>query len=214
MTTTQRRISCFCEASFDADLPSAADLAADPEVGELITNGSFMSATCPACGRQLTPEFPFRLTGVPRFGEILMVPQADRGAYERGSLDYPVGSPGRVVVGFAELAEKVLVAGLGVDDRVIEIMKYYLLTGSHGGAADEEQEQDPDVRILYRGLESGRHLFHIVGLKENEVGVARLAAELYGKIAADIETRAGEDPFKDFCVPPWVSLRRLTGAAG
>jgi hypothetical protein len=213
MTTTPRRIACFCEATFDADLPSAADLGADPEVGELIANGTFMSAACPACGRKLTPEYPFRLTGVPRFGEVFMVPEADRVTFERGALDYPVGTPGRVAVGFPELAEKVLVAGLDLDDRVIEIMKYYLLTGSHGGGTEDE-EQDRDVGIVYRGREAGRHRFHIVGMKKDEVGVARLAEELYRKIAADVETRVTEEPFLEFCVPPWVSLRRLTGAAG
>lgn len=210
MTTTPRRIACFCQATFEAELPTAADMSADPEIGELILDGSFMAATCPACGRRLTPEFPFRLTGVKGFGEIFMVPEADRVAYDRGTLGYATGSPGRVVVGFPELAEKVLVAGLGLDDRVIEIMKYYLLTGSGGGA---EAEAEREIGILYRGREGERHLFHIVGMKENEVGVARLAEELYVKIAADVESRVKEEPFQDFCVPPWVSLRRITGAA-
>jgi hypothetical protein len=212
MTTIPRRIACFCEATFEVELPSAADMGADPEIGDLILGGEFMSATCPACGRRLTPEFPFRLSGVKQFGEIFMVPETDRAAYDLGTLSYPTGSPGRVVVGFPELAEKVLISGLGLDDRVIEIMKYYLLTGSGGG--EEESAPDRDVGILYRGRDGGRHLFHIVGMKENEVGVARLAEELYQKIASDVEARVKEDPFADFCATPWVSLRRLTGAAG
>jgi hypothetical protein len=210
MTTTPRRIACFCEATFDVELPTAADMSADPEIGQLILDGSFMAVTCPACGRRLTPEFPFRLAGVKGVSEIFMVPEADRVAYDRGTLGYATGSPGRIVVGFPELAEKVLIAGLGLDDRVIEIMKYYLLTGSAGS---EEEVADKEIGILYRGREGGRHLFHIVGLKEDEVGVARLAEELYTRIASDVETRVTEDPFQDFCVPPWVSLRRITGAA-
>jgi len=212
MTTTPRRIACFCEATFEAELPSAADMSADPEIEELITSGGFMAVTCPACGRRLTPEFPFRLTGVTGFGEIYMVPESERSAYDRGELRAAVGSPGRVAVGFPELAEKVLISGLGLDDRVIEIMKYYLLTGSSGGS-DDDQPADRDIDIRYRGRESGRHLFHIVGMKEDEVGVARLAEELYARIASDVATRLTEEPFKDFCAPPWVSLRRLTGAA-
>ena len=211
MTTTPRRIACFCEATFEAELPTTADMSGDPEISDLILDGSFMAATCPACGRRLTPEFPFLLTGVKGFGEIFMVPEADRVAYDRGTLAYATGSPGRVVVGFPELAEKVLVAGLGLDDRVIEIMKYYLLTGSSGGG--EETEAEKEIAILYRGREGGRHVFHIVGMKENEVGVARLAEELYLKIASDVEARVKEEPFQDFCVPPWISLRRLAGAA-
>ncbi|HET6449689.1 MAG TPA: CpXC domain-containing protein [Spirochaetia bacterium] len=210
MTSTSRRIACFCETTFDAEIPERADLAADPEIEQLILDGTFMAVTCPACGKRLTPEYPFRLTGVKPWGEVVMVPEVDRVAFLRGALDY-VGSPGRVVVGFPELSEKVLLAGAGRDDRVIEIMKYYLLTGSE---RSEPQESAEEVRVIYRGEEAGRHLFAIMGLREGEVGMARLADELYGRIASDVERRVAEDPFQDFCTPPWVSLRRVTGAEG
>jgi hypothetical protein len=207
MTTAQRHIACFCETTFDADLPTSADMAGDPEIEQLILDGSFMSVTCPGCGRKLTPEYPFRLTGVSGLGELFLVPEADRRSYQRGTLEYDVGAPGRIVVGFPELQEKVLIAGLARDDRVIEIMKYYLLTGS------TREEAEKEIGIVYRGEESGRHVFNIMGMKEGEVGIARLAGELYTKIAADVETRVHEDPFQDFCTVPWVSLRRITGAA-
>ena len=208
MTTAQRHIACFCETTFDADLPASADMAGDPEIEQLILDGSFMAVICPGCGRRLTPEFPFRLAGVQGFGELFLVPESDRGAYERNNLEYETGSPARVAVGFPELQEKVIIAGLGLDDRVVEIMKYYLLTGS-ASAGEGEKE----VGIVYRGKESDRHVFNITGMKEGEIGVARLAEELYGRIASDVETRVKEDPFQDFCVPPWVSLRKITGAA-
>jgi hypothetical protein len=210
MTSAPRHISCFCETSFDADLPTSADMTADPEIEQLILDGSFMAVTCPGCGRRLTPEYPFRLTGVRGFGDLFLVPETDRGAYARGTLEYDTGAPGRIVVGFAELGEKVQIAGLGLDDRVIEIMKYYLLTGSATGG---DAEQEKEVRIVYRGRESGRHLFNIMGMKDGEIGIARLAEDLYSRIASDVETRVMEDPFRDFCAPPWVSLRRVTGVA-
>jgi len=209
MTTTSRHIACFCETTFDAEIPERADMTEDPELEQLILDGSFMAVTCPACGKQLTPEYPFRLSGLKPWGDIVMVPEADRAAYLRGALDYVSGSPGRVVVGFPELSEKVLMAGLGRDDRVIEIMKYYLLTGSERAGTEEPAAE---VRIIYRGLEAGRHVFAIMGLREGEVGVARLADELYARISADVERRVQEDPFQDFCTPPWVSLRRMTGS--
>jgi hypothetical protein len=211
MTTTPRRIACFCETTFDAELPTSGDMTGDPEIGQLILDGSFMSVTCPGCGRRLTPEYPFRLTGAKGFGEIFLVPEADRGAYVRGKLPYDPGSPARIVVGFPELVEKVLIAGRGLDDRVIEMMKYYLLTGS---APQSDGEPEKEIGILYRGTEEGRHVLNIVGLKAGEVGIARLAPELYARIAADVETRVQEDPFLEFCVPPWVSLRKITGVGG
>jgi hypothetical protein len=204
MTTKSRRIACFCETTFDAELPDSADLAKDAGVQEQILDGEFMAVSCPACGKRLTPEYPFHLSGVPIVGDIFMVPEADRGAWLRGALEYEVGAPGRIVVGFPELVEKVLLFSRGLDDRVIEIMKYYLLTG----AASPQEESGGEVTLQYRGEEEGKHLFHILGIKEGEVGVARLAGGIYAKISADVETRVAEEPFKEFCDPPWVSLRK------
>jgi hypothetical protein len=212
MKSITRHIACFCESTFDAQVPESADLAADPEVEALILGGDFMAVTCPVCAKRLTPEYPFRLTGVKGIGELFLVPEAHRNAYLRGKLEYPIGAPARVVVGFAELAEKVLVFSRGLDDRVIEIMKYYLLTGPAGGSSRPDAEQD--VTIAYRGEEGEKHLFHILGMKKDgEVGVARLGRAVYDKIAADVETRVKEEPFRDFCEPPWVSLRRAAGGA-
>jgi hypothetical protein len=209
MKSITRHIACFCENTFDAQVPESADLAEDPEVEAQILGGDFMAVSCPVCGKRLTPEYPFRLTGVKRIGELFLVPEAHRHAYLRGKLEYAVGTPARVVVGFAELAEKVLIFSRGLDDRVIEIMKYYLLTGPAGGSG---LDAEGDVTLLYRGEEGDKHLFHILGMKKDgEVGVARLGRPVYDKIAADVETRVKEEPFRDFCEPPWVSLRRAAG---
>ena len=207
MTTVKRRIACFCESTFEADVPEAADLGADAEVRAAILAGDFMSVTCPACGKVLTPEFPFRLGGVPVFGELVLVPEADRGALARGRLP-ALETRGRVAVGFAELAEKLLIADAGLDDRVIEIMKHYLLTGS---ASNAETGGQPDVSLLYKGREGEKHVFHIVGMREGEVGVARLGQQLYARIAKDLDARMAEEPFSEFCSPPWVSLKRVSG---
>jgi hypothetical protein len=91
------------------------------------------------------------------------------------------------------------------------LFRSYLLTGSGGGG---DQEQDKDVSLAYRGVEGDKHLFHILGIKAGEVGVARLAGQFYQKIASDVESRVRDEPFRDFCEPPWVSLRRAAGGAG
>ncbi len=203
----KRHIACFCETTFEADIPEAADAKQDPGIEEQILDGSFMELHCPACGKRLTPEFPFHLTGLAGAGDIFMIPETDRASYVAGSLAYPVGTPARVAMGFAELAEKVLISRAGLDDRVIEIMKYYLLTGP----ASKGEETPSDVTISWHGKEGGKHVFHVAGLREGEVAVARLADDLYAKIAADVEQRVTQEPFRDFCEPPWVSLRRVAG---
>ncbi|HUI70875.1 MAG TPA: CpXC domain-containing protein [Spirochaetia bacterium] len=206
MHVVSRRIACFCDAVFDAEVPDSADLTSEPEVEGKIETGDFMVVMCPQCGKRLTPEFPFRLTLREGRGVVLLVPEKDRNALLRGTLEYEMGSPFRVVVGFPALAEKLRILEAGLDDRVIEIMKYYLMTG-----AAQPEDEERDVTLRYKGEEDGRHVFHVLGLKDGEVGVARLGSEIYGKILADIETRVAEDPFRDFCSPPWVSVERLAG---
>lgn len=202
MHATVRRIACFCDNAFEAEIPDSADLREEPQVEKLIESGDFMAVTCPKCGKRLTPEFPFRLS-LSDGREVLMIPEKDLGTFVRGRLGYEVGTPFRVVVGFPEMAEKLKILTAGLDDRIIEIMKYYLLTGT-AEAGDEEHA----VTLRYKGEEDKRHVFHVIGLKEGEVGVARLGAEVYRKIASDVEKRIQEEPFRDFCTPPWVSIRK------
>ncbi len=207
MHFSSRRIACFCDKVFDAEIADSADLDAEPDVEKQIESGDFMAVKCPQCGKRLTPEFPFRLSLKSGRGVLLLVPEKDRADLSRGKLDYQTADAYRIAVGFPEMAEKLCILAAGLDDRVIEIMKYYLLTGSMASG-----DQERDITLRWKGEEDGRHVFHVLGLKEGEIGVARLGREVYAKIAADIETRAGEDPFRDFCTPPWVSVNKVTEA--
>jgi len=120
-----RQIVCFCEHSFQTDVPERVDLAESPEVEEQILSGEFLSVRCPACGKLLKPEFPVfvRHEG----GTILLVPELDRAAFCRGRLPYGLEDATRGAIGYEELAEKFLIKRAGLDDRVVELIKYYLL---------------------------------------------------------------------------------------
>lgn len=213
MHLVTRRIACFCEKSFEAEMPDSVDLALDEGVEQLIVQGNFMAVECPACGKRLTPEFPCLVSvarEIPGPGggrEILLVPEAERVACMRGKRPGVEGHA-RIAIGMPELVEKVLVFGKGLDDRVVEIMKFYLLTGAAAGP-----EEDRDVTFQYRGDEGDRMVFHIRGLPEGEIGVARLSREIYRKIETDLDSRLAEEPFSLFCDPPYVSIRKAeTGA--
>lgn len=215
MNTAKRNIACFCENVFEAEIPEAVDISAEPGVVESVWKGDFMAVSCPLCGKRLTPEFPCLFSGVSGDREIFLVPEADRVGFLLGKLPYDIGRPWRVAVGFTELAEKLRLAAQGLDDRVIEIMKYYLITrpspptGSSETAAFADAPER-DVSVVYKGEDGGRLLFHVSGLKEGEVGVARLGRDIYDKIQADVEKRVKSDPFREFCTPPHVSVRRVT----
>ena len=52
----KRHIACFCETTFEADMPEAADATQDPGIEEQILDGSFMELHCPACGAHIAND--------------------------------------------------------------------------------------------------------------------------------------------------------------
>jgi hypothetical protein len=210
--STVRRIACFCEKVFEADLPSVIDLSARPEAADEVLRGEFMAVSCPACGKRLTPEFPCRFTGVPAgtLGtiDIELVPEAERVVYLAGRLGRDLGKPDRVAIGVPELAEKLMIFRAGLDDRAVEMLKFMLVTRP-GRDGEPSPAAGREVLVTFRGIEGGRLLFHIAGLRETEVAVARIEQRLYDRIVADLGNRLAEEPFRDFCEPPYVSVRRV-----
>ena len=208
---TRRRIACFCEKVFEAELPTIVDLVARPDTAGEVMRGEFMAVTCPACGKRLTPEFPCRFTGVSagKLGvlDIELVPEAERVAYLAGRLGRDLGKPDRVVIGVPELAEKLAIFRAGLDDRAVEILKFLLV--SRPGKGGEAPAAGREVVAAFRGAEGDRLVFHVAGLREGEVAVARPERTLYDRVASDLEDRLATEPFRDFCEPPYVSLRRV-----
>jgi hypothetical protein len=205
--TRKRRIACFCEKVFEADLPVVVDLAERPEAADEVLRGEFMAVSCPACGKRLTPEFPCRFTGVAAgpLGalELSLVPEADRVAYLAGRMGKEVGTADRVVIGVPELAEKLAIFRAGLDDRVVEMLKFLLITRPGTEAAGR------DVVVTFNRADGDRLVFHLAGVREGEVAVAQLERPLHDRMLVDLERRLDEEPWKDFCTPPYVSLRRV-----
>jgi hypothetical protein len=206
--TRTRRIACFCEKVFEAELPTVVDLAARPGAADEVLRGEFMAVSCPACGKRLTPEFPCRFRGVAAGDlgtlELALVPEADRVAWLAGRAARDTAGADRVVIGVSELAEKLLVFRAGLDDRVVEMMKF-LLASRPGTVATGAGE----VTVTFQRVEGDRLVFHLAGLRPGEVAVARLERSLYDRLHAELPQRLAEDPWKEFCTPPYVSLRRV-----
>jgi hypothetical protein len=85
----------------------------------------------------------------------------------------------------------------------------FLLVTQPGRGGGPSPAGGRDVAVTFRGVEGEKLAFHIAGLREGEVAVARLERALYDRIMADLANRLAAEPFKDFCEPPYVSLRRV-----
>jgi hypothetical protein len=199
-----REITCMCEKTFEADLPEAIDLDKNPEYVASILDGSFMSVKCPDCGKLLKPDFPLTISNKKEGIDISYIPELDRDTYLLGKLEYQIGKPARVVIGFQELVEKMKVYEGKLDDRVIELIKYFLLT-----KAVESGNNGENIRIMFQGTKDGSLLFHIEGIRPDEIAVTKIEKSMYDKSAKEIDKRAKEDPYVEFLTPPYISINKI-----
>lgn len=199
-----KEITCMCEKTFEADLPDSVDLDKNPEYVRSIIDGNFMSVTCPQCGKLLKPDFPVTITGKKMGIDIAYVPEIERDTFLLGKLTYDIGKPARVVIGYRELVEKITISEAGFDDRAIELIKYLLLTKavSSGGSAEE-------ISIIFKGTESGSLVFHIEGLRKEEIAITKIGMDMYKKTASEIGKKVKEEPYNQFLTPPYVSISKV-----
>jgi hypothetical protein len=199
-----REIECYCGERIETSFAETVDLDADPGAAEAILDGMFMSLECPHCGTLLKPELPVRIHSASTGFEVTLVPELDRNAFTRGKLDYDIGAPARVAIGYPELVEKVRIWRAGLDDRAVEVVKYYLLSRALEG------EEQRDVRVLFVGLEGdGRLRFQIEGLRDREVAVSRVAEATYSRAKERLNEIPGDDPLREMLEPPYVSINRI-----
>ncbi len=196
-----RKIPCYCDNLVEIEVPEEADLSSDPGLADRIIEGRFLSATCPKCGKILKPEFPVRVVDSAKGWELFLVPELDRGPFLLGKSGYSLRDParGRAVIGYPELAEKLAILRSGLDDRVVELIKFYL---------SEKAGDAPDLEIYFKERSEGRLVFHLLGLKAEEVGISRLPEELYEKMARELPARMAEEPFSELLRPPYVSYKK------
>lgn len=200
-----KKLTCYCEETFDADIPDKVDLDKNPEAINSIIEGTFMCATCPRCGKLLKPEYPFRLFSSSKGINLYFIPELDRSAYLLGKLEYNIGTPDRVVIGYRELVEKICMYKENLDDRIIESIKYYLMKK----AVETSDNAEPDIDVYFIEKKSDSFIFHIEGLKEGEIAETKIKKEMYNKIAKEIDQKAESDPFNTFLTPPYVSIKRI-----
>jgi hypothetical protein len=200
----KRRIICFCEHAFDAEVPDSIDLGKQPEVEQAIIDGEFLSIRCPNCGKVLKPEFPVLIEDPQAENSIFFVPELDRSAFFRGSLSYSLREANRVAIGYEELVEKFLLKRYNLDDRVVEIVKYYLLS-----KIMEDESEDKDVRILFSKQESDTVFFNVLGFKKDEVGILKVPVATVEKISSQLAEKKQQEPFSEILKAPYVSINNL-----
>jgi len=196
-------VTCVCEKSFEVEPPADVDLDEDPGVLESILEGSFMVYTCPECGARLKLEFPVRISSRSRGWDICFIPEKNRSELYRRELSFAIPDGSHCAVGYAELVEKLRVLEHDLDERAVEVIKYHLLTRAL--QASEEQES---IRILFVEKTADQLVFHIHGLRKDEVGVSRIGMDIYRKARQNLDETAAQEPLKSLLEPPYVSINK------
>ncbi len=191
-----KTINCFCGASFEEDIKDKIDTDKDPIQISRILDGSFMSFTCPKCGKTLRPEFPLILYG--NNIDLEFIPEIDRNRFLTGRKKT---TSMQVVIGMGELKEKFLIRKYNYDDRIIELIKLYLL---------KKADNDLDITIMFSGKESSRIIFHIYGLKEGEMGISKLPESIYNNIENNLEDKLKDPGIAEFLSLPYRSVNTIS----
>ena len=100
--------------------------------------------------------------------------------------------------------EKFLIKRSNLDDRVLEVVKYYLLS-----KIMEDYSGEKEVRILFSKREADMVIFSVLGLKEDEVGVLKVPMETVHKVESQLEEKKRQEPFSEILKAPYVSINNL-----
>jgi hypothetical protein len=129
-------LRCECGHTFVANLADGVNAGRSPEVRDEIIQGAFHRVTCPSCRKTVTAEKSFFYSDAPRGTFIQVKPRQDRHLWRQASAGLektaalipeshaPLNKRKiRVVFGMQELREKLIAENLGIDDRMLELVK-------------------------------------------------------------------------------------------
>jgi hypothetical protein len=199
----------MCETNFEADLPEEIDLDAEPWRIDQILDGSFFSITCPSCGSTIKPELDVGLVSRKNGISIKVLPEIERLSFCLGQTSISKGT--EVLIGYEELVERAQILSDKLDAATIEIIKYYLLLKAEESASDALIPS-----VSYANLQASKApqtenklLFHIKGIKPDEVAVLPIAQSYYERILKDKAVIIKQDPFNRVFKGPYKSIHVL-----
>ena len=205
----RHKIPCFCDNTFEVDIPEEIDLDADPHYVEDILTGDFMNFTCGSCGKRHKPEFPLTVKWPAKNLALEVLPELDRGEfYRRGEnkKETRTGNEGparETVISYPEMAERIALLRDELIPDAVEAIKYYLFVKA------DESYPDQDISVWYQAKAGETLDFHIHGIKNNEVALTRIPLSLYEKTLADYRNNPKGEPFVHLRVKSYCSIQNM-----
>ncbi len=228
-TWEQVRIACpRCGTPFEVQVASGLHITRLPHVRERVLRGELHRFVCPSCDRRIEVRQPVLYTDFERMHWIEVRPAdelprwpelaaacaslAESALMHGAPMICAVASRFRVrlVFGYDELREKLLLWDAGIDDVAVELLKLRALRA-------DLTLQGPEDRLLGCEVTAGRELrlvrrrYDATASDGNDVMLALPDVDALASLRARLEEALG-GPFPD----PFVSVSRLVGrfAAG
>lgn len=197
-----RTVTCNCENTFEADLPDEIDLDTAPELTASIADGSFLSCACPACGTLLHTDVEARVLWASHGMKLALVPELSRMSVLSGRQSSPEGF--ELVIGYAELADRVAVYSARLNPVAVETLKFHLIEKAL------ETAPDRDPVITFERTDAASNLvFYVHGLRDQEVAVTTVPRTLYNTIESAVILNPEAEPQSLLKNGSWVSARNI-----
>ena len=189
-------IPCHCGYKIESEIETEIDLSVKADLYSKIIEGDFLTFTCPECGNDIKAETQLHLFDKENNIDILFIPELERSNYLSGQI---TADTERVVIGYRELVEKITISGSGLDDRIIEIVKFRLL----------EKADSDNITIFLNSVDDENLVMHIHGLKPDSIGITKVSRAVYSRIEEQIDALLEDEDIRLFTDGPYVSVSRI-----
>ena len=196
----KKNIVCPCGKNLPFEYEEELDLDAKPEALQSIFDGTFMSVSCPSCGKLHKPEFKVTLDWKSKNYKLTVIPELDRGEFYRNKKEK---TEHETIISFPEMAERIAVIKDDLEPVVIETLKSYLL------AKAEENYPENEINAWYYCLSPEGIEFHLDGIKHDEVAVMRISLDMYNKTLEDYKKQPKSRLFASLRVRSYLSVKNL-----
>lgn len=197
--TREELITCYCDNTIPLTVENEIDLDAQPGIRDQIIEGDFLKVVCDRCGKELKPEFKLRLSSAAQAVDLLFLPELMREQFYKGEIDSEGAAD--LVIGYSELREFFLMRSFGLDRFPLEAVKLNLL---------QRAPSSETVEIVLAGREDDKLLFHILGLREEEVGLVRIPMKVYKGFREQEEKLRGEEEYAALIRGPYLSVNLVS----
>ena len=193
--------ACGHTQDFTIWLSLNADL--DPDAKLRLMGGSLFDFECGRCGHRTNVNYNILYHDMTN---RVMVNYVDEASVEKALAQMEeaermyggamAGYRRRIVTDQNALREKAIIFDMGLDDRVIEIIKLFLLSNAR------EQAPDANIEMMYFRTEDGRYVMDFIG---DRILSAEVPAHLYEEIRNNFADRLDAAGDRDvFIGPGWA----------